>query len=118
MTRQTTKTIKENKKNKKNARSVVKARRSSTRRPAKVIKDKLEDDNVYILKLVLYLVLGAQWVHLTKGAVSLPIPFGIILGIILVRKEQLPTDRKIGYAILLVSMFIAFWLPIGLTVVV
>lgn len=87
------------------------------RRPTRIIKNKLEDDNIYILKLVLYLILGSQWLYLTKGNLELPIPIGAIIGILLVRKEQQPTDRKIAYAILLVSMFIAFWLPIGLKIV-
>lgn len=87
------------------------------RRPTRSIKNKLEDDNIYILKLVLYLILGSQWLYLTKGNLELPIPIGAIIGILLVRKEQQPTDRKIAYAILLVSMFIAFWLPIGLKIV-
>lgn len=87
------------------------------RRPTRIIKNKLEDDNIYILKLVLYLILGSQWLYLTKSNLELPIPIGAIIGILLVRKEQQPTDRKIAYAILLVSMFIAFWLPIGLKIV-
>lgn len=96
--------------------SVKNKAKTPKRRPAKVIKDKLEDDNVYILKLVLCLIIGAQWIRFTKGAVALPVPVGAIIGVFLVRKEQLPTDRKIGYAILLISMFIAFWLPLGIVI--
>lgn len=76
-----------------------------------------QDDNFYLLKLVLLLILGSQWIRLTKGSNTIPIPLGLIIGIIFARTEKFPIDRKIEYAILLLSAFIAFWLPIGLEIV-
>lgn len=73
-----------------------------------------EADSVYFLKLVLYLILGAQWLRITKGTVTVPLPIGLIVGLLLARTDRLSFDRKMAYAILLVSMFIGFWLPLGL----
>lgn len=75
-----------------------------------------EADSIYFLKLVLYLILGSQWLRLTKGSVTLPLPIGLIIGLLLARTDKLNFDRKMAYAILLISMFVAFWLPIGLEV--
>jgi len=80
-------------------------------------KQKTESDSVYILKLVLYLILGAQWVRITKGSVTVPIPYGAIIGLVFAGHDHFKIDRKIEYALLLVSMFVGFWLPIGLEIV-
>lgn len=74
-------------------------------------------DSIYILKLVLYLILGSQWLRITKGAVTIPLPIGLIVGLLFARTEKFSLDRKIQYAILLLAMFIGFWLPIGLELV-
>ncbi len=73
-----------------------------------------EPDSVYILKLVLYLIIGSQWIRITKGTLQIPLPIGLIIGIFFARMERFQIDRKIEYAILLLSMFIGFWLPIGI----
>ena len=76
-----------------------------------------EMDSVYVLKLVLYLILGSLWVKIDKGQhVQIPIPIGLIVGLIFTAHEHFQIDRKIEYAILLVAMFVGFWLPIGLFV--
>lgn len=78
-----------------------------------------EVDSVYFLKLVAFLVLGSLWLRivLNTGA-QIPIPLGLMLGLLLLRYERLQLDRKIGYAILLMSAFISFWLPLGLHIVI
>lgn len=75
-----------------------------------------EADSIYILKLVLYLILGSQWFRITKGSMTIPIPVGLIVGLLFARTEKFSLDRKIQYAILLLAMFIGFWLPIGLEI--
>lgn len=85
--------------------------------PKPVVAVAKQDDNIYLLKMVLYLILGSQWIRITKGSMTLPIPIGLIVGILFARTEKFSIDRKIEYAILLLSMFIAFWLPIGLELV-
>lgn len=76
-----------------------------------------ETDSIYILKLVLYLILGSQWLRITKGTVTIPLPLGLLIGLLFARTERFSLDRKIQYAILLLSMFVGFWLPIGLEIV-
>ena len=76
-----------------------------------------ELDNVYFLKLVVYLLLGSFWVRfsLDSGG-QLPLPVGLMIGLLLIRHERLQLDKKIGYAILLLSAFISFWLPLGVSI--
>ncbi len=77
-------------------------------------KQKKELDGTYLLKLVLYMVLGSQWVKIvTKSGVQIPIPVGAIVGILFAAHDHFQIDRKIEYAVLLISMFIGFWIPLG-----
>jgi hypothetical protein len=74
-----------------------------------------ELDSVYLLKLVLYLVVGAQWLKITTASgVQIPLPVGAFLGVLFAAHDHFRVDRKIEYAVLLVAMFIGFWLPLGL----
>jgi len=77
-----------------------------------------ELDSVYILKLVLYLILGAQWIRITKGGTQFPIPVGLVIGLIFASHDHFQIDRKVEYALLLAATFVAFWLPLGLEVVI
>ena len=78
-----------------------------------------ELDSTYLLKMVLYLVLGSFWLKITYGnqTSQIPIPLGFIVGLIIASREKFQIDRKMEFAILLMAMFIGFWLPIGLTIV-
>lgn len=76
-----------------------------------------ELDSVYIMKLVLYMILGSQWLRITKGSLQVPIPYGLLIGLLFASHDHFQIDRKVEYAILLVSTFIAFWLPLGLEIV-
>lgn len=76
-----------------------------------------EADSVYILKLVLYLIIGSQWLRITKGTMTIPLPIGLIIGVLFARMDRFQIDRKIEYAILLLSMFIGFWLPLGIEII-
>ena len=77
---------------------------------------KQELDSVYFLKLVLYLVIGAQWFRITKGDTQFPIPIGLLIGLMFAGHEHFQIDRKVEYAILLLACFIGFWLPLGLQI--
>ena len=78
---------------------------------------KPEKDSTYFLKLVLLLILGSMWLKVTDGQTwQIPIPVGLILGLLLVMHEHFRIDRKIEYAILLVAALVGFWLPIGIYV--
>lgn len=74
-----------------------------------------ELDSVYLLKLVLYLIIGAQWVRLENaaGTGQLPIPVGLIIGFLFAAHDHFRIDRKIEFALLLVAMFVGFWSQVG-----
>ena len=94
---------------------VVVAKNKKTKTIAKTVPQ--EADGIYILKLVLYLIIGAQWLRITKGSMTIPIPIGLLVGLLFARTDRFQIDRKIEYAILLLSMFVGFWLPLGIEIV-
>lgn len=78
-----------------------------------------ELDTVYFLKLVMYLVLASQWLRIISvSGNEIPIPIGFMLGLYFASHEHFQIDRKIEYAILIVVMFIAFWLPVGINILI
>jgi hypothetical protein len=81
-------------------------------------KTTIEPDSAYFLKLVLYLILGSQWLRLTDIALTkqVPLPIGLVVGLFFASHEHFQIDRKIEYALLLIAMFISFWLPIGINI--
>lgn len=82
---------------------------------AKTKSRRYETDSAYFLKLVLYMIMGSIWVKITKNdTTQIPIPAGLIVGLIFTTHEHFKIDRKIEYAVLLVAMLIGFWAPIGI----
>jgi len=78
---------------------------------------KPEKDTVYILKIILYNVIGIQWLRITlHSGVMIPIPIGFIIGLLFTSHEHFQIDRKIEYAVLLMAMVIGFWLPVGVSI--
>lgn len=76
-----------------------------------------ELDGVYLLKLLLYVLLGSMWLKLSHGAdVSIPIPVGFVAGLLFATHEHFRIDRKIEYAVLLVAMLVGYFAPYGLYV--
>lgn len=75
-----------------------------------------ELDSVYLLKLVLYLIIGSQWLRLehADGSGSIPIPAGLIIGLLFAAHDHFKVDRKIEFAVLLVAMFVGFWSQVGM----
>lgn len=74
-----------------------------------------ETDSTYFLKILIYFILGLIWIKI-NGYVVLPI--GLILGVIIAQHDHFAIDRKIEYAVLIVSAilgltgagaFLAFW---------
>jgi hypothetical protein len=76
-----------------------------------------ESDSQYFLKMVFYLIAGSLWLRISRGPVTIPLPIGLGIGLWFAHLDRFQIDRKIEYAILLVSAFIGFWLPIGLELV-
>lgn len=64
---------------------------------------KKELDSVYFLKILLYFVLGSIWIKY-NGIVIFPL--GLVLGLLFVHNDHFSIDRKIEYAILIVSALI------------
>jgi hypothetical protein len=78
-----------------------------------------ELDSVFMFKLVLYLILGSIWIKITRNDnIQIPIPIGLIVGIIFTAHEHFKIDRKIEYAVMLIAMLIGFWAPFGLYVTI
>jgi hypothetical protein len=76
---------------------------------------KRESDGTYLLKLVLYLMIGAQWLRITTASgTEIPLPLGLLVGAVFALHEHFQIDHKIEYAILLVAMLIGFWTQAGL----
>lgn len=72
-------------------------------------------DGVFLLKMVLYTVLGAQWLWLNQAdGQRVPIPLGLLLGILFAAQEHFRIDRKIEYSVLLVAMLVGFVANIGI----
>jgi hypothetical protein len=72
-------------------------------------------DRVYFLKILLYMILGLQWVWLIdeQARVWLTLPIGLGLGLLFTRHERFRIDRKIEYAVLLVAALVGFLLEAG-----
>jgi hypothetical protein len=72
-------------------------------------------DGIYLFKMVLYLLLGSMWLKVTTGGdMSIPIPVGLIIGLIFTTHEHFQIDRKIEYAVMLVAMLFGYFAPYGL----
>jgi hypothetical protein len=81
----------------------------------KKIKKTQELDSAYLLKLVLYVIVGAQWIRFTQPSGSqIPIPIGLFIGIIFASHDHFQIDRKIEYAVIIVAALIGFWAEVGI----
>lgn len=76
-----------------------------------------ELDGVYLLKLLLYVLLGSMWLKVSNGdSITVSAPLGFIIGLIFTSHEHFQIDRKIEYAVLLVAMLFGYFAPYGLYV--
>jgi hypothetical protein len=73
-----------------------------------------ESDGSYFLKLVLYVIVGSQWVWLATDETQIPLPIGFVVGLLFASHDHFQIDRKIEYAILLIAALVAFWTGIGI----
>ena len=73
-------------------------------------------DGVYLLKMVLYLLIGSLWLKIDAGGTGLPLPIGLAIGLIFTMHEHFRIDRKIEYAVLLVAMLFGYFAPYGIYV--
>jgi hypothetical protein len=98
----------------KQTKRLVKSKRSNT------VKTATETDGAFFLKIVLYMVLGAQWIWLVDAGQfkQIPLPIGLLLGVIFASHDKFQIDRKLEYAIVLVSALIGFWAHAGVYLIV
>lgn len=72
-------------------------------------------DGVFLLKLVLYLILGAQWLWLVPGLGSqVPVPLGLLVGVVFAMHDHFQIDRKLEYVVLLIATLVGFVAQIGI----
>ena len=81
-----------------------------------------ESDGQYLLKLVLFVLLGTFWLKFSDPVTWLgmsihALPVGLVLGLILVNRfEKSQADRKIWYAMLVVVGIISYFVPAGIVI--
>ena len=63
------------------------------------------NDGAFVLKLVLYAILGVLWLKLGRNGsdFQLPLPVGLAIGLIFTGHEHFRIDRKIEYAVLVIA---------------
>ena len=84
--------------------------------PTKKKKATAESDSAYFLKIVLYIILGSMWLKFTTpiliGEFQLyGLPIGLVLGLIFASHDHFQVDRKIEYAILVITAIVSFIVP-------
>ncbi|HSX43406.1 MAG TPA: hypothetical protein VLF59_04960 [Candidatus Saccharimonadales bacterium] len=79
-------------------------------------KPKNQTDGAFVLKLVLYVILGSLWLKLHKGSsdFTIPLPVGLVVGLIFTSHEHFRIDRKIEYGVLVVAALLGMIAPYGL----
>lgn len=81
-----------------------------------------ESDGTYLLKLVVFVLLGTLWLKFATPLTwhDVPIngvPLGLLVGLILVHQfEKHQSDRKIWYACLIVVTIICYFVPAGIVI--
>ncbi len=79
-----------------------------------------ESDGAYLFKIVMYLIIGSQWIRIVDPtfAKQFPIPVGFIIGLIFASHDHFQIDRKIEYAMLAVGMLVGFWIQTGVYITI
>lgn len=80
-----------------------------------------ETDGVFLLKVVLYIVLGTFWVKfgqpLELGAISLNgLPVGFLIGMFIATRERRQINRKIAYSLLIIVTILCYFFPAGVVI--
>lgn len=85
---------------------------------AKPKRKNTQNDGAFIFKLVLYVILGSLWLKLHRGSGDfiIPLPVGLLIGLIFTSHEHFQIDRKIEYAVLVVAALLGMIAPYGLFV--
>jgi hypothetical protein len=90
---------------------------AKTKRTSKKKYQTTELDGVYLLKMVLYLILGSQWLWIEQAwGNRIPVPVGLLVGLLFAMHDHFQIDRKIEYAVLLLAMFVGYTAGVGIFV--
>jgi len=75
-----------------------------------------QTDGAFILKLVLYVILGSLWLklHHNGSDFNIPLPLGLLVGLLFTSHEHFRIDRKIEYAVLVIATLFGLIAPYGL----
>lgn len=85
----------------------------------KSVKQPVEKDSVFFLKVIFYFLLGAMWVRLIDfgtNDVTISIPLGFAVGLVFAMHDHFAIDRKIEYVVLFLAMVLSFTQPVGLLI--
>lgn len=78
-----------------------------------------EKDSAYFLKIVLYVIAGAFWLRFPEpiiiGGLAIgAFPLGFFIGLLFAWHDKFQIDRKIEYAVLLISTIISIFIGTGI----
>lgn len=87
----------------------------------KITKAEAETDSKYLLKIVLFILLGMIWLRVTTpfsilGVSISAFPIGLIVAFILIRHDAFAIDRKIEYPLVIIATIISFFLTAGIVI--
>lgn len=83
-------------------------------------KQKNESDSAYLLKILLFFILGTLWVRFSDVHIGpfehFSIPIGLLIGLVFAMHDHFQIDRKIEYGLLLMATVLSFYLPMGIVI--
>lgn len=81
----------------------------------KKTKSSKESDKAFFFKIVMYLILGSQWLYLTDPLLTkqIPIPIGLFIGFLFISHEHFQIDKKVEFAILAIACLMGLWANFG-----
>jgi len=100
--------------------SKQKAKRTNSKAKSP-IKNVDESDGTFLLKIVLYIILGSLWLKFSTPILFLGIPLngvpiGVVIGLLFASHDHFQVDRKIEYVVLIVIAIITYFLPAGILI--
>lgn len=92
-----------------------------TQKTSRLKKIANQPDSVFILKLVLYVVLGTFWLKFSQpfivgGFMISGVPLGLMMGLFFASRDRFQVDRKIEYAVLFVVTVVSYFVPAGILI--
>lgn len=77
-----------------------------------------ETDGAFFLKIVLFVIIGSQWVYLVNPTqtTQIPLPLGLFIGGMFALHDHFQIDRKIEFSILVISCVVGYWAQIGVLI--